>query len=263
VLPLLRLSRRFGLAEPGGKMNALVVGAGLGAAGIAIDRIVGKREIVVRTITDPLIQVVGVSGATELGDGRPVLILDTHALILVARTQGRPVADHGAGVTPSYKRGSEHMMTETPSVSETFVLFELAGTGYGVPSRLVRQIEMVEQITPVPNAPPFVAGLVFSRGHVIPALDLRARFGFDKIPYTPRTRLIVVQAGERTVGMIVDSAREFVTIGSDAIQPPPEAIAGLSGAYVEGIARLGERLVVLLDLDEVLSGTEAPTRDDA
>lgn len=155
-------------------------------------------------------------------------------------------------------------MAEAQVTSESFVLFELAGATYGVHSRLVRQIEMVEQITPVPNAPPAVAGVVFSRGQVLPALDLRARFGFDRIDYTLRTRLIVAQTGERTVGLIVDTAREFVVIAPDAIQPPPEAIAGLSGAYVEGIARLGERLVILLNLDQVLAGTEtlAPVRDE-
>ena len=109
---------------------------------------------------------------------------------------------------------------------------------------------------PVPNAPPFVAGLAFSRGQVIPALDLRARFGFERVPYTLRSRLVVVAAGERTVGLLVDTAREFVAIPAEAIQPPPEAIAGLSGAYVQGIARVGERLVVLLDLREVLDGAE-------
>jgi purine-binding chemotaxis protein CheW len=115
---------------------------------------------------------------------------------------------------------------------------------------------MVEQITPVPNAPPAVAGVVFARGQVLPAIDLRARFGFEKIPYTIRTRMIVVTIQDRVVGLIVDTAREFVRIASDIIQPPPEALAGLSGAYLKGIAPLGERLVVLLDLDEVLSGAE-------
>jgi purine-binding chemotaxis protein CheW len=136
------------------------------------------------------------------------------------------------------------------------VLAELAGTIYGIPSRLVRRIEMVEQITPVPNAPPAIAGVAFSRGQVIPAIDLRARFGFEKIPYTLRSRMIVAALGERTIGMIVDTAREFVTIAAEQIQPPPEAISGLSSASIHGIARIGERLVVLLNLDEVLHGAD-------
>jgi purine-binding chemotaxis protein CheW len=141
-------------------------------------------------------------------------------------------------------------------MSEQFVLFELAGATYALPSRQVRHMELVEQVTPVPSAPPFVAGVVFSRGQVLPAIDLRTRFGFERIPYTLRTRMVIVDAGERSLGLIVDTAREFVAISHGAIQPPPDGIAGLSGSYLQGIASLGERLVLLLDLDEVLSGTE-------
>ena len=141
--------------------------------------------------------------------------------------------------------------------SDQFILFELAGTTYGVPSRAVQQMEMVEHITPVPNAPPFVEGVVFTRGQVVPAVNLRARFGFQKKPYDLKTRLIVVTDGARVVGLIVDTAREFVTIPSEAIQPPPEAIAGLSGKYLDGIATLGERLVLILNVPEVLKLEQA------
>jgi purine-binding chemotaxis protein CheW len=144
----------------------------------------------------------------------------------------------------------------TPN-SDQFILFELAGTTYGVPSRAVQQMEMVEHITPVPNAPPFVEGVVFTRGQVVPAVNLRARFGFQKKPYDLKTRLIVVTDGARVVGLIVDTAREFVTIPSEAIQPPPEAIAGLSGKYLDGIATLGERLVLILNVAEVLKLEQA------
>jgi purine-binding chemotaxis protein CheW len=137
--------------------------------------------------------------------------------------------------------------------SDTFILFGLAGTTYGVRSQFVQQLEMVEQITPVPNAQPFVEGVVFSRGQVIPALNLRVRFGLEKIPSDLRTRLIVINAGGRVLGLIVDSAREFVRIPADAIQPPHEAIASLSGQYLEGIAMLGQRMIMLLRLEEVLS----------
>jgi purine-binding chemotaxis protein CheW len=144
-------------------------------------------------------------------------------------------------------------MPDNGTRSEPYILFELAGTTYGVRSQIVQQMEMVEHITPVPNAPDFVEGVVFLRGQVIPAINLRRRFGFPKIPYDLRTRLIVVRAGGRTVGLIVDSAREFVPLDPATIQPPPEGIAGLSGHYLAGIATLGERLVLILDLDAVIS----------
>lgn len=146
-------------------------------------------------------------------------------------------------------------MTEKSHSTEPYILFELAGTTYGVPSRVVQQMEMVEHITPVPNASTYVEGVVFSRGKVVPAVNLRLRFGFAKIPYDERTRLVVVNNG-RTVGLIVDAAREFISIPAEAVQPPPESLAGLSGKYLQGIATLGERLVLLLNVDEILNVTE-------
>jgi purine-binding chemotaxis protein CheW len=148
-------------------------------------------------------------------------------------------------------------MPDTVARAEPYILFELAGTSYGVRSQIVQQMEMVEHITPVPNAPEFVEGVIFLRGQVIPAINLRQRFGFPKAPYDLRTRLIVVRAGGRTVGLIVDTAREFVPIAGEAIQPPPEGIAGLSGHYLSGIATLGGRLALILDIEAVISQGEA------
>ena len=136
---------------------------------------------------------------------------------------------------------------------DTYILFEIAGTTYGVTSQSVQQMEMIEHITPLPNAPPFVEGVVFSRGQVIPALSLRSRFGFERAPHTPRTRLIVTNHKNRVVGLIVDSAREFMSISADAIQPPPDSIDGLSANYLKGVVTPGDRIVLVLDLDELLN----------
>lgn len=147
-------------------------------------------------------------------------------------------------------------MSDEQNGSESFVIFELAGTTYAVRSQCVRQMEMIEQITPVPNAPNSVEGVVFSRGRVIPVVNLRVRFGFEKIPVELRTRLIVIDIGERTVGLLVDSAREFISIPTAEIQPPNEAISGLSGKYLEGIATFGGRIILVLNLNEVIDLTE-------
>lgn len=154
-------------------------------------------------------------------------------------------------------------MPDEQNGSETFVVFELAGTTYAVRSGLVRQMEMIEHITPVPNAPPAVEGVVFSRGRVIPAMNLRLRFGFERIPLEVRTRLIVIDIGERTVGLIVDSAREFISIPTAAIQPPNEAISGLSGKYLDGIATLAGRMILILNLNEVINVAEIIAGDQS
>lgn len=137
-------------------------------------------------------------------------------------------------------------------MSETYVLFELAGTTYGLRTIDVQHMEMLEHITPVPNASPSVEGIVFSRGQVIPAVNLRVRFGLPREPHTMRSRLIVVQTQQRLVGLIVDAAREFSAIPDDATRPIQDAISGMEGNYLKGIATVGERLILLLDLDATL-----------
>lgn len=138
----------------------------------------------------------------------------------------------------------------------TYVLFTIAGTTYALPSRDVQHMEMVEQVTPVPNAAAFIEGVVFTRGQVVPAMNLRTRFGFERVPLGLATRLLVVRSGERAIGLVADTAREFVTIPAAAIQPPNETLAGLSGRYVHGIATLGGRIVLILNLEEVLNFTD-------
>jgi purine-binding chemotaxis protein CheW len=143
----------------------------------------------------------------------------------------------------------------------SYILFTVAGTTYALPSGEVRHMEMIEDITRVPNAPSFVDGVVFSRGQVVPVVNLRARFGFERAPNDLRSRLIVVQSGARLIGLVVDSAREFVNIPPDAIQPPHEALAGMSGRYVNGIASIGDRLILTLDLPGILNFAETLPMD--
>jgi len=144
-------------------------------------------------------------------------------------------------------------VAEVQAAAEPFILFELAGATYAVRSGEVQQLEMVGDITPVPNAPPFVDGVVSVRGQVIPVVNLRARFGFARVPFDLRSRLLVVRRDGRTVGFAVDSAREFARIAAGAVQPPPEGISGLNGRYLEGVAHLGERLVLILDMTDLFS----------
>jgi purine-binding chemotaxis protein CheW len=134
----------------------------------------------------------------------------------------------------------------------TYILFNVAGTTYALRSQDVLHMEMVEHITPVPNAPAFVEGVVFSRGQVVPVINLRRRFGFDPQDMDLRTRLIVVQDQGRRVGLLVDDAREFISIADAAVHPPNDAIGGLSGNYLDGVATLGERIVLILNIREVI-----------
>ena len=145
-------------------------------------------------------------------------------------------------------------MSETRS--DHYILFTVNETTYALPSQDVAHVEMIDQVTAVPNAAAFVDGVVFSRGHVVPAVNMRARFGFERAPHDIRTRLLVVQAGDRTVGLLVDSCREFLTIPPASIQPPGEGLSGVGSRYIHGIATINDRLIVILSLDSLLNSAE-------
>jgi chemotaxis signal transduction protein len=138
------------------------------------------------------------------------------------------------------------------AIAQTYILFSVAGTTYALPSHQVRHMEMVDQVTSVPNAVPFVEGVVFSRGQVVPVLNLRVRFGFERASRDLRTRLLVVEVEGRTIGLLADDAREFTPIPDASIHPPSDAIGGLSGNYLEGVATIGERIVLILNLNKVI-----------
>ncbi len=135
---------------------------------------------------------------------------------------------------------------------EPYILFRVAETTYAVPSAQVQQVVMLEEVTRVPNAPDFVEGVVYVRGHVVPVVDLRARFNFERRPYDMRSRLVIVTLDERWVGMAVDEAREFCSLESDDIQPPPQDDLAIRVDYVVGVLSQDDRLILVLDLRRLL-----------
>lgn len=144
-------------------------------------------------------------------------------------------------------------MSKEEEKNQSFILFNLAGTTYAINSSYVRQMEMLENITPVPNAPSFVEGVVFSRGQVIPTINLRERFGFPKKEFDLKTRLIVVSFDTRIIGLIVDDANEFITIEESLIQEVPETITTLSGKYLSGFVLLKNRPILIFNVEEAMN----------
>jgi purine-binding chemotaxis protein CheW len=130
-----------------------------------------------------------------------------------------------------------------------YVIFQLAGTGYALSVEEVRQVEMVEKVTPVPTSPAYVLGVASLRGQVLPVISLRRRLRLDERALDQEARLLVVEWKNRVVALAVDSATEFREIAPGAIQPAPEDAAG---DMVDRLIHLGERTLLLLDLDKVL-----------
>lgn len=144
-------------------------------------------------------------------------------------------------------------MKELGNISNSYIVFELYGTTYAIKSSYVKQMEMIENITPVPNSPEFVEGVVFIRGKVVPVINLRIRFGFPKKEFDLKTRLIVLKSGEREFAIIVDSARDFVIFPEDTIQPVPEFLKTLSDKFLSGYVLHQNKSVLILNVDELIN----------
>jgi purine-binding chemotaxis protein CheW len=131
------------------------------------------------------------------------------------------------------------------------VVFKVADVEYILPAEDVLQMETFTGATRVPGTPDYVAGLIQVRGRVIPVVDLRARFGLPAAPTTLDTRVVVAKDGERTVGLIVDSAREVLDLPPEKLKPPPEVLTKGTG-FVKSVAQAGNRLVMLIDFKKVI-----------
>jgi purine-binding chemotaxis protein CheW len=136
------------------------------------------------------------------------------------------------------------------------VVFQLGAELYGVEIARVHEIIRLQAVTRVPRAPAFVEGVINLRGKVIPVVDLRRRFGLPSAEHTRASRIVVVEIGDQVVGTIVDGVSEVLRVNTAIVEPPSPVVAGVDSEYLHGIARLPDRLVILLDLDRILAREE-------
>jgi purine-binding chemotaxis protein CheW len=137
------------------------------------------------------------------------------------------------------------------------VVFELGEERYGLDIATVYEIIRHQPITAVPQAPAFVEGVINLRGRIIPVVDLRDRFGMATGDQTKASRIVVCDAAGTRVGLVVDGVSEVLMVASDAIEATPDVAAGHDAGYHRGIAKLGERLIILLDLDGLFGPADA------
>jgi purine-binding chemotaxis protein CheW len=148
----------------------------------------------------------------------------------------------------------EHKKSSTELLQ--LVSFTLGNEEFGIEIQKVQEIIRMVEITKMPNSPDFVEGIMNLRGKVIPVICLRQRMGLEKLQADKNTRVIVVDIKGKTIGFIVDSVSEVLRIPQDLTEKPPEIAAGINADYIVSIARLEDRLLILLDLDRTLLSTE-------
>lgn len=136
------------------------------------------------------------------------------------------------------------------------VSFKIGTEEFGVDILKVQEINRMLEVTRVPNAPEYVDGVINLRGKVIPIIDLRRRFGMQRKEHDKDTRIVVVELSGRVVGFVVDAVSEVLRIPKSVTEPPPSIVAGIEAEYITAVGKLEDRLLILLDLDRVLSGDE-------
>ncbi len=149
---------------------------------------------------------------------------------------------------------SEHV-TATGDLLQ-LVSFVIENEEFGIDILKVQEIIRPVDITRVPNAPTFVEGVINLRGRIVPVVDLRKRFSLAEREQDQHTRIVVVELSDKVVGFIMDAVKEVIRVDRSVIEPPPDLAIGIDTHYIKGVAKLEDRLLILLELEEVLSVDE-------
>ena len=146
----------------------------------------------------------------------------------------------------------EKLSDLTTGGAREYLTFRLDQEEYGIDILKVQEIRGYEPPTRVANAPSFIKGVVNLRGTIVPIVDMRLKFNCSKSEYNSFTVTIVLHIGQRTIGTVVDSVSDVVEIPAEAIRPSPEMSSAIDAAYMRGLAQVGERMVILLDIESML-----------
>lgn len=149
--------------------------------------------------------------------------------------------------------GVGRMTENTATENVKLIVFQLLDKEYAIPVQQVRAIEKVQHITRVPKTESFVKGVINLRGVVLPIIDLQKRFGIGKILLNDSTRIIIVVLENMEVGLLVDAANDVLDITKDMIEPQPEVVDSIKEEYISGVAKINKRLLILINLEQVLS----------
>ncbi len=136
------------------------------------------------------------------------------------------------------------------------VSFKIGDEEFGVDILSVQEINRMSQITKVPNTPDFIEGVINLRGRIIPVIDLRVKLGMTRKEHGKNTRIVVVELKGQTIGFIVDEVSEVLRVPKNITEAPPDMVGGMNTDYITSIGKLEDRLLILLDLEKILSTTE-------
>ncbi len=193
----------------------------------------------------PVPPVSSASPASSASSVPPASLRSAAAAAVPGRQQLLHFADAVDGLVPEAS-------VAAPVPELHLVTFQLDREEFGIPIGQAREVVRVGDLTRVPEAPPHIRGVVNLRGRVLPVVEIRSRLGLSPLDPGSKARIVVVESTGRTLGLLVDSVNQMLKVRADAVLPPPTDVLSASTDYVTGVAHVGPRLVILLDLDRVL-----------
>jgi len=154
----------------------------------------------------------------------------------------------------------EQQLNETtqrmPTAAGQYLTFVLAGTEYGVDILRVQEIKVWDTATEIPNTPEYIRGIINLRGTIVPIVDLRKRFHMEAVAYTSTTVVVVLKVkgagGERTMGFVVDAVSDVYNVTVEQIKAAPDFGTSVSTEFVKGLAAVGDKIVILLEIDQLV-----------
>ena len=142
------------------------------------------------------------------------------------------------------------------TVGQEFLIFTLGNEEYGIDILKVQEIRGYDQVTRIANTPAFIKGVTNLRGVIVPIIDLRVKFSQQSVSYDENTVVIVLNFGQRVVGIVVDGVSDVLSLTAEQIRPAPEFAVTLATEYLTGLGSLGERMLILVDIENLLSSEE-------
>ena len=146
--------------------------------------------------------------------------------------------------------------------SINLVTFKLGQNEYAIDIMQAKEIIKMEKITLIPNAPDYVEGVINLRGNIIPIVDLKKRFNLEENDGEKNTGIIIVKIDDVDMGIIIDAISKVVSIATSNIQPPPPMLSGIGQKYIKGVAKLEDKLLVVLDLEKLIVGDDDDSEEN-
>jgi purine-binding chemotaxis protein CheW len=159
------------------------------------------------------------------------------------------------------KMANENTITSSVAGSE-FLTFTLGSEEYGIDILKVQEIRGYDAVTSIANTPDFIKGVINLRGTIVPIVDLRIKFRLGKVEYDQLTVVIILNLGQRVLGIVVDGVSDVLALTLEHIRPAPELSSTLDTRYITGLGTVGERMLILVDIEKLMSSNEMALMDE-